>query len=338
MPLLEFTTKGIYCEAGDFFIDPWQSVDKAIITHAHSDHAKPGMKHYLTHHLSREVLKLRLGKNISVQSVGYGEPVFFNGVKVSLHPAGHLPGSAQIRVEYKGEVWVNSGDYKVEDDGLSQVFEPVACHCFITETTFGLPIFDWAPQQQIFEEIKAWWKSNQENGITSIINAYSLGKAQRLLHNLGNESGDIYVHSSIYKTNEALKASHLKLPDCKEIPASFDFDSKAMPLIIAPGSFLNGPGSELVGPIRVANCSGWMAISRLKNQTKQKGFVLSDHADWKGLISAIKATGASQIITNHGYTKSFARYLNENGFSASEARVKVPGYAGLERVEDGQNK
>ena len=338
MPLLEFTTKGIYCEAGDFFVDPWQSVDKAVITHAHSDHAKPGMKHYLTHHLSKEVLKLRLGKNISVQSVGYGEPIIFNGVKVSLHPAGHLPGSAQVRAEYKGEVWVNSGDYKVEDDGLSQVFEPVACHCFITETTFGLPIFDWAPQRQIFEEIKTWWKANQENGITSIINAYSLGKAQRLLHNLGNESGDIYVHSSIYKTNEALKASHLKLPDCKEIPTSFHFSSKARPLIIAPGSFLNRAGTTAIGPIRVANCSGWMAISRFKNQTKQKGFVLSDHADWKGLISAIKATGASQIITNHGYTKSFTRYLNEIGFSAAEARVKVPGYAGGERGEDGQNE
>ncbi|MEJ7588168.1 MAG: hypothetical protein WKI04_11470 [Ferruginibacter sp.] len=159
MPLIEFTDKGLFCRQGDFYIDPWKPVNKAIITHAHSDHARPGSKHYLCHHLTKPLLQLRLGDN-SYESLGWNEPVFINGVKVTLHPSGHIIGAAQIRVEYEGNVWVASGDYKTEDDGISGGFEPVKCHTFITESTFGLPIYKWKKQPEIFDDIKQWIAQN----------------------------------------------------------------------------------------------------------------------------------------------------------------------------------
>ncbi|MCW3087321.1 MAG: ligase-associated damage response exonuclease, partial [Sediminibacterium sp.] len=180
MALIEFTDKGLYCPPGDFYIDPWQGVDRAVITHAHSDHARAGSKYYLSHHLTKPLLLLRLGQH-PFQGVEWGETILMNEVKVSLHPAGHIIGSSQVRVEYKGEVWVVSGDYKTEDDGISGRFEPVRCHTFITESTFGLPIYHWKPQQQIFADIQHWIRQNQAQGKTSVLIAYSLGKAQRVL-------------------------------------------------------------------------------------------------------------------------------------------------------------
>ncbi len=180
MALIEFSDKGLYCPEGKFYIDPWKPVDKAIITHAHSDHARWGSKFYLCHHLTKPLLQLRLGNNI-YQSIAWNEPVYINGVRLTLHPAGHIIGSSQIRVEYNGEVWVISGDYKTENDSISGQFEPVPCHTFITESTFGLPIYKWKKQPEIFSNIQNWIKQNQAEGITSVLIAYSLGKAQRLL-------------------------------------------------------------------------------------------------------------------------------------------------------------
>lgn len=174
-PLLEFTDRGIYCSQGMFYIDPWKPVDDAVITHAHADHAYSGHKRYLAHHLSREVLHYRLG-DITLQTVEYGETVMKNGVAVSLYPAGHVIGSAQIRVEYKGEVWVVSGDYKVENDGISTPFEPVQCHHFISECTFGMPVYTWKPQVHIFEEINNWWRGNLHHGVATVLVGYSFGQ------------------------------------------------------------------------------------------------------------------------------------------------------------------
>ena len=201
--LITFTDKGLYCGKGDFFIDPWKPVDKAIITHGHSDHAYVGHKYYLCHTDTKPILQLRLGEN-NYQTLNWNEPIYFNSIKVSLHPAGHIIGSSQIRVECNGEVWVVSGDYKVEDDGLSGKFEPVKCNTFITESTFGLPIYKWKPQEEIYDNIINWINKNKENGKTSIILAYSLGKAQRVLQAIKETTQTVYAHGAIFNMQQML--------------------------------------------------------------------------------------------------------------------------------------
>jgi len=202
--LLTFTDKGIYCAAGDFYIDPWRKVEKAIITHAHADHSRWGMQHYLAHEDSAPIMKLRLGSDIKVQPVKYNQTINHNGVKISLHPAGHIIGSAQVRVEHKGEVWVVSGDYKPNADKTCTPFEPVKCNTFISESTFGLPIYKWKPENEIFDEINAWWWQNRVQGKVSIIYGYSLGKAQRILQGVNHSIGPVFVHGAVYNTNMAL--------------------------------------------------------------------------------------------------------------------------------------
>src|SRR5438552_9208155 len=203
MQLLQFTNRGIYCEASDFYIDPWKPVHRAVITHAHSDHAYFGHDLYLAHRQSIPVLKYRLG-NINVQSLEYNEILLHNGVKISLHPAGHIIGSAQVRVEHEGEVWVMSGDYKIENDCVTTKFEPVKCNVFITESTFGLPIYNWKPQQEIFQNIIDWICKNKEAGKTSVIIAYSLGKAQRLMQCMPEAGLPIYLHGAIWNAHDTL--------------------------------------------------------------------------------------------------------------------------------------
>ncbi len=212
MPLIEFSDCGLYCRAGNFYIDPWKPVDRAVITHAHSDHARWGSKYYLCHHFTKPLLELRLGPN-QYQSVEWNETIYINGVRVSLHPAGHIIGSSQIRVEYEGEVWVISGDYKTENDGLSGEFEPVDCQHFITESTFGLPIYNWKPQPEIFSDIQHWISKNQGEGKTSVLIAYSLGKAQRLLNCIAEVTDKILLHGAVYNVHMALVNSGWKLPE-----------------------------------------------------------------------------------------------------------------------------
>lgn len=216
-PLLEFNQYEIYCQQGDFYIDPWLPVDYAVITHAHSDHARSGSKHYLSHHLSKEILKYRLGADISIQTIAYAESIIINGVEITLFPAGHIIGSAQIRVSFKGEIWVVSGDYKTENDGISTPFEPVICHSFISECTFGMPVYKWKPQSDIFSDINHWWKLNKSENKTSVLVAYSLGKAQRIMQNLEKNIGKVYTHGTIQNTNEALIKNGINLIETTRI-------------------------------------------------------------------------------------------------------------------------
>ena len=202
--LLQFTDRGIYCEAGDFYIDPWKPVNRAVITHAHSDHAYRGHNLYLAHRKSVPVLKYRLGGDIQVQSMDYMESLSHNGVAISLHPAGHIVGSSQVRVEYQGEVWVASGDYKTQDDGLSTPYEPVKCNAFISESTFGLPIFQWRSQQSIFDQLHQWWRKNQDEGTASVILCYALGKAQRILSGIDTSIGPVFAHGAIANINDLM--------------------------------------------------------------------------------------------------------------------------------------
>jgi putative mRNA 3-end processing factor len=324
-PLLEFTDKGIYCAQGKFYIDPWKPVDDAVITHAHADHAYWGHKNYLAHHLSKEVLYYRLGE-INLRTVEYGETVTKNGVQISMYPAGHVIGSAQIRVEHKGVVWVVSGDYKTDDDGISTPFEPVKCHHFISECTFGMPVYSWKPQAEIFTDVNNWWRTNVDNGVVTVIVGYSLGKAQRILQNLDLSIGKVYTHGVIENTNEALRRNGVILNPTERITAESSKEEVRKGIILAPPSSVGTPWMRKFGPYSFGYCSGWMALRGAKRRrAADRGFIMSDHADWNGLVSAIDATGCECVYLTHGYTASFTRYLNEIGFNAREVHTLYGG-------------
>jgi putative mRNA 3-end processing factor len=314
--LLVRTNKGLYCEKAGVYIDPWRAVNKAFITHGHSDHARRGSKEYLCVRESKNILEFRLKVN-NVSSVAYGEKVMVNGVQFSFHPAGHIIGSAQIRVEHKGEVWVVSGDYKTENDSFSGSFEPIKCHTFITECTFGLPIFKWKPQQEVFGQMNNWWAQNGDQGNISMIMAYSLGKAQRLISNLDPGNGKIFTHISIENTNEAIRSAGINLQDTHLLTPDIPYEELQGHMIIAPPGFINSPYYTSLKNVQLAAASGWMNLKRMRNrQALNKAFVLSDHADWDGLLSAIRATEAETILATHGYVKPFSRYLREIGYDA----------------------
>lgn len=319
-PVLVPDARGLCCPAGDFHIDPTRAVSRAVITHAHSDHARRGAGTYLATPGTAAMLRQRLGA-VAVQVLDYGRRLRIGDAVVSLHPSGHLPGAAQVRVEVAGEVWVVSGDYKTEADGLAEPFEPVACHGFITECTFGLPVFRWAPQAQVADDLRDWWQGLAEAGETPVIGAYSLGKAQRLLHLLaGTGSGPVLVHPAIAAANAALRAAGYDIP-----PAGIHLPEATLPrgaLIIAPPQTLGANPA-----LRPAMVSGWMALRGTRRQRGAGvGFVLSDHADWPGLNAAVQATGARQVRTTHGYDAAFARWLTGTGLDARA--LARPGAAG----------
>lgn len=326
MPLLTFTDRGIYCDQADIYIDPWKPVAKALITHAHSDHARPGHRSYLATNDSLPILRHRLGSFIHIKGVNYGEEVTINGVKITFHPAGHIIGSAQIRLEYKGDVWVVSGDYKLENDMVSGVFEPIKCHAFITESTFGLPSFKWQPQQFIYDEINTWWKNNASLGIPSVISAYSLGKSQRLIHHLDTSIGPIYTHGAIENTNEVLRKQGFSIPPTIKVENKDKIDKFQSAMIIAPPSSLNATWTKRFGQFEEAAVSGWMAVRGIRRRRNiERGFALSDHADWDGLNLAIENTGAEQIFVTHGYTEIFAKWLCEKGYDAKVVKTSFSG-------------
>jgi len=325
MPLIDFTNKGLYCRAGDFYIDPWKAVDRAVITHGHSDHARWGSKYYLCHHHSKPILQLRLGPN-QYQSVGWNEPVYMNGVRLTLFPAGHIIGSSQIRIEHEGEIWVVSGDYKTEDDGISGVFEPVKCHSFITECTFGLPIYKWKPQVEIYNKIKQWVQKNQEQNMTSVLIAYSLGKAQRLLQPLSEVSKKIFVHGAVYNMHMALVNAGWKLPFVQRVTPETSKEDLAGAVVIAPSSAEGSPWMKRFTPYEVGICSGWMQVrGNVRRKNADAGFILSDHADWQGLIDSCKATEAECVYATHGFQAAFSRYLTEQGIDAREVHTEYGG-------------
>lgn len=322
MGLISFTPAGIFCEQANIYIDPWHKVDNAFITHGHSDHARWGHKKYLCVHESVPILKHRL-KGANVHGIGYGEEVSVNGVKFSFHSAGHVIGSAQIKVSHKGETWVVSGDYKVINDGISGPFEAVRCDHFITECTFGLPVYSWVDQSKIFEDINAWWRKNKEEGKTSLITAYSLGKAQRIIHNVDHSIGTIYTHGAVEEMNKVLRAANLLGVETTYVSSDIPKEDYVGNLIIAPGSAIGSPWIKRFKNLEIAAASGWMAIRGMKRRRGvDKAFVLSDHCDWPGLLSAIEATGASHIYPTHGYTDIVSQYLKEEGYYAQPVQTE----------------
>lgn len=314
-PLLVFNENGIYCETAKVYLDPWNPVDKAIITHGHADHSRSGHKSYITHHSNVPIIKHRLG-DINVSGRAYKETFVINNVKFSLHPAGHIIGSSQVRVEYKGEIWVFTGDYKTEDDGISIPFEPIKCHTFITECTFGLPTFKWIPQQQVFENINLWWNENKADQKTSILFGYSLGKAQRLLKHLDPSIGKIYTHGAIENMTNVLRPM-IEFPATTLITSETKKEELLGNIVLAPPSSHGSRWIRKMVPFVTASASGWMSFRGARRRRAiDKGFVLSDHCDWDGLLSAIEATGAEKIISTHGYTDIFSRFLGEQGYDA----------------------
>ncbi len=326
MDLIVQRPEGLYCPPGDFYIDPWRPVDRAVITHAHADHARRGHGHYLAAAPAEGVLRARLGE-VTLQPLAYGEAVEHHGVRISLHPAGHVLGSAQVRLEHGGQVWVASGDYFVsgagDDNRTCAPFEPVRCDCFITESTFGLPIYRWRPQREVFADIDAWWRANAQAGRASVLMGYSFGKAQRLLAGVDASIGPILVHGAVEPLNAAYRAAGVPLPPTRLATEVNDKAELARALVIAPPSVAGSAWMKRFGEFADAFASGWMQLrGARRRQGVDRGFVLSDHADWPGLQRAIAATGASRVIVTHGYEAVMVRWLEEQGLQAGSFRTE----------------
>lgn len=331
--LLVQNDKGLYCSIADVYIDPWKSVKKALITHGHSDHARNGHREYLCVNESVGILKTRL-KAKNINGISFGESININGVRFSFHPAGHIVGSAQIRVEHKGEIWVVSGDYKTEKDSIAGEFEPIPCHTFITESTFGLPIFNWKPQELIFEEINNWWSEESSKGHTCVLLAYSLGKAQRLISGLNSSIGKIFTHPTIEKMNCAIRGSGIDLPQTTELNEQTNSTLLKGSIVISPSASIDIEGIEK-DKIIVGAASGWMNLKRMRGwRSVDKAFVLSDHADWQGLLSAIESTEAENVLVTHGYTHQFSKYLSQIGYNASVLKTKYEGESVENKLEE----
>jgi putative mRNA 3-end processing factor len=329
--LIAPTARGLHCAAGDFYIDPWRPVERAVITHAHGDHARPGSGAYLGARCGVPVLRTRLGEDAAIEGLAYGEARDINGVKVSLHPAGHVLGSSQVRLEYRGEVWVVSGDYKLDPDPTCEPFEPVRCHTFVTESTFGLPIYRWQSPERIFASMNAWWRANQVAGRASVVFAYAFGKAQRILASIDHAIGPIVVHGAVEVLNRGYRECGVALPPTVmvgELDAKHDYGGA---LVVAPPSAQSTPWLRRFGDYSDAFASGWMAIrGARRRRAVDQGFVLSDHADWPSLNRAITATGAERVFVTHGATGPLVQWLNERGVEAHAMKTEFEGEAGAD--------
>lgn len=305
--MLELRNCGLFCPAGGFAVDPQRPVERAIITHAHADHARGGSKHYLCSTTSEPLLKIRLPRDSQIQSLAFGEPLQIGDARVSLHPAGHILGSAQVRIEVNGYVSVVGGDYKLNADRTCESFEPQRSHLFVTESTFGLPIFKWKEESSVFAEFNQWWAENAERGDTSVVFAYALGKAQRVLAGLNRDIGPIAAHGAAKAFLPIYRGFGVDMPPVVEQ----SLNAKGSGLVIAPPSALNTPWLNKYRPYRTAFASGWMQIrGNRRRRGVDKGFVLSDHADWDGLLAACDA---EEVWVTHGYQASLARFLREQG-------------------------
>lgn len=332
--LLTLTEYGLHCPAGDFYIDPWRPVRQAIITHAHSDHARSGSLRYLSSRPNADFLKLRLGPMIDLQTLAFGETLRVKDAIVSLHPAGHIRGSCQVRIEHQGRVAVVTGDFKRESDPTCEPFEPVACDLLVTESTFGLPVFHWREAATVIADLETWWRRNQAQGRTSVLFAYALGKAQRLLASIDGSIGPIFLHGALVNPTEVYRRQGCAMPDCQpvsEAPAGTRWSDA---LVVAVPSAAGSPWLRKFGEISTAMASGWMAIrGNRRRRALDRGFVLSDHADWGGLLQTVRECRASQVWVTHGFAPILARYLNDQGIAAAPLTTAFQGESAGDEVE-----
>ena len=333
--LISLTSKGLYCKQGDFYIDPWRPVPKAVVTHAHSDHAYRGHGRYLVTRQGEKLARIRLDPESKIASQDYGKTTTVDGVKLSFHPAGHILGSAQVRVEYKGEVWVISGDYKLTPDPTCAPFEPIKCHHFITEATFGLPIYRWPPQEQIFGEMNSWWQRNIEKGKASVVFAYALGKAQRVMAGVDSNLGRIFTHGSVERLTDAYRETGVDLPPTTYAGSVTNKKEFAGALIIAPPSAQASTWLRRFGTQSTGFASGWMMVRGARRQRAvDRGFILSDHADWPELLTAIKQTEAETVYVTHGFAREVVRYLKEIGMNAVPLKTEFVGDAASDLLDE----
>lgn len=324
--LIQLRPEGLYCPAGDFHIDPWRPVPRAVITHGHGDHARLGMGAYHTTRIGLPILEWRLGEQIYAAHE-YGAPFWMGEAMVSLHPAGHVLGSAQVRVEVDGEIWVASGDYKRQHDPTCDPFEVVRCDTFITEATFGLPIYRWPDTSAVARDIVAWRDHCAERGEAAILYCYALGKAQRVLAELAAHTDEpVLLHGAVATGVEVYRRAGIAMVDTipvVETDRSTDYAGK---LVLAPPS---AAGSSWIRRFRRAQqgfASGWMRLrGNRRRRNYDRGFVVSDHADWPDLMRTVRETGASRVIATHGNTDAIIRALNEDGIAAEAFRTDFGG-------------
>jgi putative mRNA 3-end processing factor len=330
--MLRETADGLFCPAGGFYIDPWHPVERAVITHAHGDHARVGMQAYLCALPGAGLLTRRLGRDARIEALPYSEALTIGDVTISFHPAGHVLGSAQIRLEGHGddghrEVWVVAGDYKRAADPTCAPFAPVPCDTFVTESTFGLPIYRWDPTDAVMQDVLGWWNANAAEGRSSVLFCYTIGKAQRILAELARLTDrPVFVHGMMLSMIEAYVdegVSMLPVMSATDQPRGTSFAGE---LVLAPLSARGTPWMRRLGTHSDAFASGLMRVRGVRRQRAfDRGFVLSDHADWPALLQTIEDTGARRVLATHGYAEALARYVAEHGRAAGVIRTAWEG-------------
>lgn len=313
--ILLLSNEGLYCPAADFHIDPHRRVRNALITHGHADHARWGHERVLTSASGQAIVQHRVGPKTAVKGIPFGESFALGGARVSFHPAGHILGSAQIRLEVGGRVAVVTGDYKRGRDPTCEPFEPVACDLLVTETTFGLPIYRWPDPNEVAKKIDAWWAANQMQGVNSLLLGYSLGKAQRLLAMLNRDRGPILLHGAVLPFQKFYREAGIDLPDAHHVNAERLREASGRAMIVAPPSVVNTPWVRKLGAVRIAMASGWMLTRGQRRRAGyDAGFVISDHVDWPELLQTVEACQPAEIWAMHGQREAVARYFQGRGF------------------------
>jgi len=323
--LLVMTPRGLYCPPGDFYIDPAQPAQTAVITHGHGDHLHPGHTRYILARPGLGIARARLPGRPEIAALDYGAPVRLGAASISLHPAGHILGSAQIRIEHAGRVWVVSGDYKRQSDPTCAPFEPLACDVFVSESTFALPVYRWPPVARVIEQIVSWWRSNRERELASVLFCYSLGKAQRLLAELAPyTSAPVHVHSAMTELVEVYRGAGIAM--APTVAATDQRPERYRgALMLVPPNAARTAWIRRVGPHSTGFCSGWMRVrGERRRRGYHRGFVMSDHADWPALVATCQETQARRVLTMHGRTDALARYLTERGIEASPLGASMP--------------
>ena len=309
--LISQKSQGLYCESANIWIDPYKPVEKAIITHAHSDHFTNGCREYICSIETGLLLKKRFGNNINLKTVEYDKKFLINGINFSLHPSGHILGSSQIKIMTDSETWLITSDFKRQKDKTCKSYERLKTDFLICESTFGLPIFNWESTNKIIDKITKW--VNQSEDSTSILFCYSLGKAQRLLSELNSQNfKNIYVHKSINNINTIYKNLGIELEEAKIFDNNLEINNLKDCLLLLPPSLNNQNFLKKFKRFQTGFASGWMSIRALKKRSGfDKGFTISDHADWNGLIKTIKESEAKRVFLNHGDGESLANFLRD---------------------------
>lgn len=323
--LLRWSPAGVYCPRGEFFIDPCQAVDFAVITHAHGDHYRAGCRHYLTSRESAPLLRQRLGSRAHIRAVEEGEPIRLGDTTVSLHPAGHMLGSTQVRVERRGEVWCVTGDFQLASQPTCRPFEPVPCDVLVMESTFGEPHFVWPPAATEIDRLHDWWESNQHTNHTSLVLAYPFGKSQRILADLRAEVGPIWLHPATAEGTRRYAEAGIVFPPatefCREHFDAWPSDA-GRALVIAPPYVRTSGWPRKLGPHVMALASGWMLRPEGDERSAarspdREGFVISDHADFPQLLEAVRLSGARRVLVMHGQIARFVSALRQRGIDAA---------------------